>query len=267
MKSFNSHLEERILEKNSHLCVGLDIAVESFPGVDPDLDFLKAHAKKVIDATRELAVAYKPNLGFFERWGSKGFEWLEETLDYIGNEHILVADAKRGDIGNTAKQYAKSVFDYFGFDAVTVNPYMGSDAIRPFISQPEKGAFILCRTSNPSAGELQDQETPSGLLYENVAQCAVQLNENDNVGLVIGATVPQEIQHIRELAPDLPFLLPGIGAQGGDLEKSMRYGNSNGIALINISRGICFAGDLSENAIRKVTKKYVTQMRGIGNDN
>ncbi len=148
-----------------------------------------------------------------------------------------------------------------------MNPYMGSDAIRPFISRPEKGAFILCRTSNPSAGELQDQETLSGLLYENVAQCAVRLNGNDNVGLVIGATVPQEIQHIRELAPDLPFLIPGIGAQGGDLEKSMRYGNSNGMALINISRGICFAGDLSENAIRKATKKYVTQMRGIGNDN
>ena len=266
MKSFNSHLEERILEKNSNLCVGLDIAVESFPGIDPDLDFLKAHAKKVIDATGELAVAYKPNLGFFERWGSKGFEWLEETLDYIGNEHILVADAKRGDIGNTAKQYAKSVFDYFGFDAVTVNPYMGSDAIRPFISQPEKGAFILCRTSNPSAGELQDQETPSGLLYENVAQCAVQLNENDNVGLVVGATVPQIIQHVRELAPDLPLLLPGIGAQGGDLAKSISYGNTNGVALINISRGICFAGDMSENAIRNVSESYVTKMRAILND-
>ena len=266
MKSFNSHLEEWILEKNSHLCVGLDISAEAFPDADLGLDFLKAHTKKVIDATRNLAVAYKPNLGFFERWGSKGFEWLEETLDYIGNKHILIADAKRGDIGNSAKQYAKSVFNHFGFDAVTVNPYMGSDAIRPFISQPEKGAFILCRTSNPTAGELQNQKTTTGILYEIVAQLAVELNENDNVGLVVGATVPKEIQHVRDLAPDLPLLLPGICAQGGDLAKSISYGNTNGVALINISRGICFAGDMSENAIRNVSESYVTKMRAILND-
>ena len=139
MKSFNQLLKTKIEACNSHLCVGLDIAPEALPDQDVSIHNLKDHTYKVIDATRDLAVAYKPNLGFFERWGTAGFAWLEETLDYIGEKHLVIGDAKRGDIGNTARQYAESLFKHFKFDAVTVNPYMGSDAIKPFIEDPAKG--------------------------------------------------------------------------------------------------------------------------------
>ena len=266
MKSFNTYLEEQIKTKKSHLCVGLDLAIESFGRINPDLEYLKTHTKKIIDTTRDLAVAYKPNLGFFERWGSKGFEWLEETMDYIGDESVTIGDAKRGDIGNTVKQYAFSLFDHFKFNAVTVNPFMGSDSIQPFIDRPEKGVFILCRTSNNSAKELQNQKIGNEYLYEKVAKLGVRLNSNNNVGLVVGATAPEELQKIRSIANGLPFLIPGVGAQGGDLKKSMEFGNTSGIALINISRGICFAGDMSGNAIRKAAENYLSQIREFSNE-
>ncbi len=264
MKTFINRLVDRINEINSHLCVGLDIRPEAMGDASASLETLKDHTKKIIDATQDITAAYKPNLAFFERWGSEGFKWLEETVEYIGEGPIIIGDAKRGDIGNTAKQYAISLFDYFGFDAVTVNPYMGSDSIRPFIDNPEKGIFLLCRTSNPSSTELQDRRLENAnLMYEEVAHLAVTLNKNKNIGLVVGATAPEEIRQIRKIAPDLPFLIPGIGAQGGDLEKSMQHGNFNGIALINVSRGIGFAGDLSQKAIRESAQNYVKEMREI----
>ncbi len=264
MKTFTNRLIDRIKDTNSHLCVGLDIRPEAMNDPSASLNLLKDHSKKIIDATHDITAAYKPNLAFFERWGSEGFKWLEETVEYIGDGPIIIGDAKRGDIGNTAKQYAISLFDYFGFDAVTVNPYMGSDSIRPFIDNPEKGIFILCRTSNPSSAELQDRRFENAnLMYEEVAHLAVMLNKNKNIGLVVGATAPEEIRQIRKIAPNLPFLIPGIGAQGGDLEKSMQYGNFNGAALINVSRGIGFAGDLSEISIREAAQNYVTKMRAI----
>ena len=142
----------------------------------------------MIDATRNSAIAYKPNFAFFERWGSSGFKWLEEILTYIGNNHIKIADAKRGDIGNTAYQYACSIFDHFKFDAVTLNPYLGRDSIEPFIGNPEKGVFILCRTSNDSASDFQNEVVGDKPLYEKVAISAVSLNSKDNIGLVVGAT-------------------------------------------------------------------------------
>lgn len=227
------------------------------------LDALKSHAFKVIDATHDLAAAFKPNLAFFERWGSAGFQWLEETMDRFGNDTIIIGDAKRGDIGNTAKQYAHSLFNHFGFDAVTLSPYMGADSIAPFTSDPEKGVFILCRTSNPSAIDLQNQPIGGECLFDKTAQLCVEWNDNENVGLVVGATAPEEISRIRKQAPGLPFLIPGIGAQGGDLERSMTDGNSNGDALINVSRGISFAGDMSEKAIRSAAQDYVNQMQDI----
>ena len=151
MNSFNSRILKEIEDKQSHLCVGLDINPENFDNANPSIDDLKNHTYKVIDATRDIAVAYKPNLAFFERWGSKGFQWLEETMEYIGSDVITVGDAKRGDIGNTAKQYAMSLFDHFGFDSVTLSPFLGLDSIKPIVDNPNKGAFILCRTSNSSA--------------------------------------------------------------------------------------------------------------------
>jgi len=265
MKSFNTRLSDIIHKKESHLCIGLDMNPEGLSTPDSTLDDLKSHAYKVIDATRDLAAAYKPNLAFFERWGSAGFKWLEETMEYFGDDVIIIGDAKRGDIGNTAKQYAHSLFNHFGFDAVTLSPYMGHDSISPFTMNPEKGAFILCRTSNPSAVDLQNQPIGDELLFDKTAQLAVVWNGKDNVGLVVGATAPKEISRIRKQAPGLPFLIPGIGAQGGDLAISMIDGNTNGVALINISRSINFAGDLSESAIRLAAKEYVEKMHEIMN--
>ena len=265
MKSFTTRLSEQITKKKSHLCVGLDINPEGLGNKNAKISDLIDHSLKIVDATIDLAVCYKPNLAFFERWGSDGFKWLEKIIGYIGNNGIIIADGKRGDIGNTAKQYAISIFDYFGFDAVTLNPYMGSDSIKPFIENPEKGVFILCRTSNQSALELQDLKVGKNNLYEEVAKLAVELNINDNIGLVVGATVPSEIRKIRKIAKKLPFLIPGIGAQGGDLEKSMKYGNKNGIAIINISRGISFAGDMSSQSIKNAAQDYVEKMREMIN--
>jgi orotidine-5'-phosphate decarboxylase len=243
----------------------LDITPEGLGDSSATISKLIDHSYKVIDSTIDIVACYKPNLAFFERWGVDGLKWLEKIIDRIGNESIIIADGKRGDIGNTAKQYAKSIFEHFRFDAVTVNPYMGSDSIKPFIKNPEKGVFILCRTSNRSAYELQDLEVENHKLYEQVAKLAVELNTNANIGLVIGATAPNEIYEIRKIAPNLPFLIPGIGAQGGNLEKSMKYGNSNGVAVINISRGISFAGDLSSKAIGAAAQNYVNEMREIMN--
>jgi len=263
MKSFTTRLSEQIAKKKSHLCVGLDISPEGLGNKNAKISDLIDHSLKVVDATIDTAVCYKPNLAFFERWGSDGFKWLEKIRGYIGKKSIIIADGKRGDIGNTAKQYAISLFDYFGFDAITLNPYMGCDSIKPFIENPEKGVFILCRTSNQSASELQDLQVGKNNLYEEVAKLAVELNINDNIGLVVGATAPSEIRKIRKIAPKLPFLIPGIGVQGGDLEKSMQYGNKNGIAIINISRGISFAGDMSSQAIKNAAQDYVDKMREI----
>lgn len=263
MKSFNSRLSNHIAAKQSWLCVGLDINPENLVSENPSLDDLKTHTKKVIDATREFAAAYKPNLAFFERWGSPGFTWLEETMEYIGNEQITIGDAKRGDIGHTATQYAESLFKHFGFDAVTLNSYMGRDAIDPFIQNPENGVFILCRTSNKSGGDLQNLNVNGKRLFETVAEYCAGLNEHNNVGLVVGATFPEEIDTIRSHAPGLPMLIPGIGAQGGDLEVSLTAGNTNGTALINVSRGISFAGNQSEEAIQDAAKEYVEKMREI----
>ena len=259
MTTFNSRLLSLCNTRQSWLCVGLDMNPESFGS--KDFASLKDHTFDVIDATRDLAVAYKPNFAFFERWGAAGFAWLEETALYIGDDHIKIADAKRGDIGNTAKQYADSIFGHFGFDCVTLSPYMGRDSIDPFLHDPEKGVFILCRTSNPSAEDFQNQLIDGEPLYIKVAEWANELNEKNNVGLVVGATAPEELNQIRDVVPELPLLIPGVGAQGGELIHSLKVGNKSSVGLINISRGISFAGDMSQKAIRFSAENYVNQMR------
>jgi len=263
VKSFNAKLSEHISATGSHLCVGLDITPEALQMNYSTLDDLKAHTRKVIKATAGLAAVYKPNLAFFERWGSAGIEWLEETMEWIGDSALTIGDAKRGDIGNTARQYVASLFEYFDFDAVTVNPYMGRDAIEPFTQASEKGVFVLCRTSNASAGDIQDNKSNGERIYESVAKLVSKLNSNDNLGLVVGGTSAAEIAGIRELAPGLPFLIPGIGAQDGDLKTSFRSGNTNGIAVINVSRGIIFAGNQSAKDIRAEAQRYVQIMQDL----
>ena len=259
MNSFNSIVKSVTDKRQSWLCVGLDISPESLES--NNFQALKEHTFKVIDATRDYAVAYKPNFAFFERWGSKGFTWLEETVNYIGNDHIKIADAKRGDIGNTAYQYSESIFNHFGFDCVTLSPYLGGDSIEPFIEYKGRGVFILCRTSNPSGAEFQSRKLDDdSFLYKSVALWANTLNKYNNVGLVVGATAPEELSVIRVFCPDLPLLIPGVGAQGGDLSHSIRVGNSSSIGMINVSRAISFAGDMSESAIRNSAESYVAKM-------
>ncbi|UCC17352.1 MAG: orotidine-5'-phosphate decarboxylase [Dehalococcoidales bacterium] len=228
---------------NSLLCIGLD----TDPDLIPEDIAIFEFNREIIKATKDLVCAYKPNLGFYEAQGIEGLQALKRTVDYIPDNIPVIADAKRGDIGNTAKGYARAIFELYQFDAVTVNPYLGLDAIEPFTSYKDKGVFVLCRTSNPGAVDFQslqcEIDSKKRPLYEVVAIKAGELNIHGNVGLVVGATYPEEMKTIRVLQPDMPFLIPGIGAQGGDLESTVRYGiDVNGEkAVINSSRQILYA--------------------------
>ena len=232
-------------QKNkSLLCVGLDPDPELMPDKIGVFEFNKA----IIDATSDLVCAYKPNLAFYEALGSKGLNALKQTVKYIPNDIPVIGDAKRGDIGNTAKAYARSIFDNFNFDATTVNPYLGFDSIKPFIQYTDKGIFILCRTSNAGAIDFQSlrcetREHGYRPLFEIVALKASEWNTYGNIGLVVGATYLEELRLIRQSHPDMPLLIPGIGAQKGDLASVVRYGvNTQGqMAIISSSRQIIYA--------------------------
>ena len=250
MLSFKNKLQKSIQDRNSNLCVGIDIDKNHFLP-DVSLQELKDHSFKVVESTREFAAAYKPNLAFFEEWGPEGFVWLEELIKEIGNEHIIIADAKRGDFGNSAKHYANAFFNHFHCVAITVNPYMGADTIEPFCYNPEKGAYVLCVTSNPSASKIQ------GNSFKNVIDLTNNTNQNDNIGLVVGATKMEQMEEVRRLSK-LPFLIPGIGAQGGDLENTIKINEEFlDLTLINISRSIIFSDDIFGAA-----KGFLEKMRG-----
>ena len=190
-----------------------------------------------------MVCAYKPNMAFYEAQGSRGWESLKKTCRYIPEEIPIIVDAKRGDIGNTARMYAKAIFEELKGDAVTVNPYMGQDAVSPFLEHEDKCAFVLCLTSNEGAKDFQLSVSEGKPLYEAVAEKVLSWNEKGNCGLVVGATHPEQLKRIREIAPSLPFLIPGIGAQAGDIESTVRFGtDENGeLAIINSSRGILYA--------------------------
>ena len=238
-------------KNKSLLCVGLDPdrKLMSDMGV---LEFNKA----IIDATSDLVCAYKPNFAFYEAMGIEGLNILKETIAYIPDEIPVIGDAKRGDIGNTAKAYAEALFTYFKVDAATESPYLGFDSIEPFLNYEDKGIFILCRTSNKGAVDFQDIRDGSGEpLYRAVARKAVSWDTNGAIGLVIGATYPQELKEIRELCPDMPLLIPGIDAQGGDLARAVRDGvDAHGEkAVISASRQVLYAsrGDDFAEAARR----------------
>lgn len=241
---FIEKLNNAVTKNRSLVCVGLDTSPELIPAGMTVYDFNKA----IIDATADLVCAYKPNIAFYEAQGEKGPEALYKTAQHVPANIPIIIDAKRGDIGNTSAAYAKALFEYFNFDASTVSPYLGFDSLEPFLKYKDKGVFILCRTSNKGAADFQSllcqYEGKSLPLYEIVALKASQWNTNKNVGLVVGATYPEELKTIRQAHPDLPILIPGVGAQGGDLELAIRYGidaQNRGI-LINSSRGIIYAG-------------------------
>jgi len=257
---FSDKLLNASRKNKSLLCVGLD----PDPNLMPKLDILEFN-KAIIDATQDLVCAYKPNLAFYEALGIEGFTILRKTIEHIPSGIPVIGDAKRGDIGNTAKAYARALFSTFGFDAATVNPYLGFDSIEPFISYQDKGIFLLCRTSNPGAQDFQDLRCGGGSsLYEVVAQKAEEWNVHDNIGLVVGATCPEELRKVRSICPKMCLLIPGIGAQGGDLASAVKYGvDAQGEkAIIAISRQIIYASKEKNfaEAARNMAEKIRSQI-------
>ena len=224
---------------NSLLCIGLDPDPELMPHGVSVLDFNQA----IIEATYDLVCAYKPNLAFYEAMGVEGLRALAATVACIPDTVPVIGDAKRGDIGNTVKAYAKALFEGYGFDAVTVNPYLGGDSLEPFIEYEDKGVLILCRTSNPGSADLQDLKIGKQPLYEVVARKALEWNKYGNIGLVVGATYPEDIRRVRRICPDMLILIPGVGKQGGDLAAAVRNGvdSNKEKAIVNSSRGIIYA--------------------------
>ncbi|MFA5317133.1 MAG: orotidine-5'-phosphate decarboxylase [Dehalococcoidales bacterium] len=241
--SFFQKLGDAAKKNRSLLCVGLDSDPEMLPAGVSILDFNRA----IIEATADLVCAYKINLAFYEAMDGNGLEILEHTVKSVPKTVPVIADAKRGDIGNTSKAYARAIFERLNFDATTVSPYMGFDSLEPFFQYQDKGVFILCRTSNAGARDFQSLicqfEGKDRPLFEIVAHKASQWNTLGNIGLVVGATYPEELKLIRQEHPDIPILIPGVGTQGGDLSLTIRYGvNKLGEgAVINSSRQIIFA--------------------------
>lgn len=244
--TFIEKLNAAIEKNRSLLCVGLDPDPARMP-VASVIDFNKA----IIDATADLVCAFKPNFAFYEALGLEGLKQLKETIEYIPYDIPVIGDAKRGDIGSTAAAYARALFATYGLDAATVNPYLGFDSLEPFLSHEEKGIFILCRTSNKGALDFQNILSAEGEpLYRAVARKAVEWNTHKNAGLVVGATYPRELDEIRILCPDMPLLIPGIGAQGGDLQLAVRNGvdRQGKNAIFNISRQVLYASGGSDFA-------------------
>ena len=269
METFFSLLERRVDDCSSLLCVGLDPHGSELP--EQSAAAARDFCLRIIKATAPYAAAFKPNAAFFEAFGAEGWTALKQVIDAIREEsgkagsHIpVILDAKRGDIASTAEAYARSAFENLGADCITLSPYLGLDSIEPFVRNAEKGAFLLCKTSNPGSGDLQDVMVDSGRLaphtggaavgsmplYEYVAHLTQAWNTKNNIGLVVGATYPQILARVRALAPNLWFLVPGVGTQGGDLEAALEAGlraDGKGV-LVNVSRGISRSADPAKAA-------------------
>ncbi len=271
--TFFSKLEGRAAEAASLLCIGLDPHPADLAA--PSAAAARQACLRLVKATAPYAAAFKPNAAFFEAYGAEGWTALRETIEgihseasHLGSAHIpVILDAKRGDIASTAEAYARSAFESLGADCITLNPYLGRDSIEPFIQDAQKGVFLLCKTSNPGSGDLQDLivERPQGgsaPVYIHVAELAREWNSKGNLGLVVGATYPAVLAEVRSHAPDLWFLVPGVGAQGGDLEAALRAGlrlDGTGL-LVNVSRGIARAPDPG-----KAAAELRDQIAGIRN--
>ena len=241
--NFTEKLAGAVDKNRSLLCVGLDPDPALMPANLGIFEFNRA----IIDATADLVCAYKPNIAFYEVFGSRGLDDLKRTRECIPADIPVIIDAKRGDIGNTARAYARGLFEYFNFDAVTVSPYLGYDSLEPFIQYADKGIFVLCRTSNAGAVDFQslscEVEDGKKPLYEVVAAKVNGWNTRGNLGLVVGATYPEELQRIRQDYPDMPLLIPGVGTQGGELSEVVRHGvdAKRQRTIINSSRQILYA--------------------------
>jgi orotidine-5'-phosphate decarboxylase len=260
MTAFFDRLADRIEEIDSIVSVGLDPDEERLPADVRDADLPRwEFNRRIIDATHEHAAVFKPNAAFYE--DPDGWQALEETVEYAREKGVpVLLDAKRADIGNTSRQYAK-VLD--SVDAITLNPFLGRDALAPFLDREEAGCFLLCRTSNPGGADVQELKLASGeLVYERVADLASEWSRTRNVGLVVGATTPAELRAVRERVPDLPFLVPGVGAQGGDAEAAATYATAtNGAGLVNSTRGIIFAGEESDRNFDEAAAEAARDLR------
>jgi orotidine-5'-phosphate decarboxylase len=258
-----SQLIAQIFEKKSFLCVGLDTERSKLPAhLQNEPDGVRTFNKAIIDATRDLCVAYKPNLAFYEAMGPDGMRIFKETVAHIGSEHLIIADAKRGDIGNTGRMYAEAFFNAYGCDAVTVAPYMGEDSVRPFLGFEGKWAIVLALTSNAGSADFQTApQADSGMaLFEKVIQQVATWGTPDNLMYVVGATHPRMFERVRALAPDHFLLVPGVGAQGGDLASVCQYGlNSDVGLLVNASRSIIYAGNGPDFAEMARAEAFVMQ--------
>lgn len=257
-------LIEQIRQKKSYLCVGLDTDITKIPQhLLKESDPVFAFNKVIIDATRDYCVAYKINTAFYEALGLKGWEAMEKTVKYIGKDHFTIADAKRGDIGNTSDQYAKAFFETLPFDSVTVAPYMGEDSVKPFLQYPGKWAIVLGLTSNKGAADFELKKAGDELLYEKVLQTVSDWGNPGNLMFVVGATQADEFINIRKLTPDHFYLVPGVGAQGGSLKEiSEKAMNRDVGILVNASRAVIYASggvDFAE-AAQKVAKEYQEEM-------
>lgn len=273
-------LVEQIFSKRSYLCVGLDSDSEKIPShLLESEDSVFEFNKQIIDRTRDLCVAYKINTAFYESAGIKGWQTMEKTVSYIGDAHLVIADAKRGDIGNTSSQYAKAFFEAIPFDAITVAPYMGHDSVKPFLQYANKWTILLGLTSNPGAEDfelkkiiIENETLDEGVhiknssqryLYEHVLQTAAGWGTEENLMFVIGATQAAEFENIRKIVPNHFFLVPGIGAQGGSLQEiSAKAMTPYGGLLVNASRSVIFAsaGKDFADAARVEAKKYQVEM-------
>jgi orotidine-5'-phosphate decarboxylase len=272
--AFADRLARALQTSGGLVCVGLDPDPARLPkdlaGVGEPAQTLYAFDRRIIDATAGIAAAYKPQIAFYSALGAE--DQLAASIRYIRERApaaLVILDAKRGDVGNTAEAYAREAFDRYGADAVTVNPYMGADSVRPFLARPDRGAILLCRTSNPGARDFQDLLVDGLPLYRRVAQRAAGLwNAHNNLMLVVGATFPREMAELRLAHPEVSFLVPGIGAQGGDLDATLAAGlDAQGAGLlISSSRNIIYAGGGAAGAIREAATELRTAInRGRAN--
>jgi len=270
-------LRARVQATGSLLCVGLDPELGRLPERFQGLaEPLYSFARWIVEETHAFAAAYKPNMAFYEAHGARGLRELERTMEYLRAEHpeiVTICDAKRADIGNTNRGYVVSIFDAMGFDAVTLHPYLGREALLPFLEREDKASIVLCRTSNPGAGELQDLDCGGRPLWEAVAErVANEWNAKGNVMLVVGATYPEDMRRVREIAPKLTFLVPGVGAQGGDVRAAVRAGlqrvglqtGEDAGLVISSSRSILYAADpaAAARALRDEIEQAVQAERG-----
>lgn len=269
-------LVEQIQQKKSYLCVGLDTDITKIPKhLQSHSDAVFEFNKQIIDATKDLCVSYKINTAFYEAMGLKGWEAMERTVNYIPKEHFIIADAKRGDIGNTSTQYAKAFFETLNFDAITVAPYMGEDSVKPFLEFENKWAIVLGLTSNPGSKDFEQlrvvgqatnnggEKTGSDYLYESVLKKVNSWGDPSNLMFVVGATKASDLADIRKIIPDHFLLVPGVGFQGGSLKEVSKYGINNDCGLlVNASRAIIYASEKEDFAkeARAIAQQYQSEM-------